>query len=81
LTPVNKVAEQGKPEILRQVARDLVKEARAALESAARNGQQPPTWVQELMTPTGWAHYRELLGQVAEPFTAHDARAKSSAEF
>jgi hypothetical protein len=37
-----RVNEQGRPETLRQVARDLVKEeARAALEAAARNGQQP----------------------------------------
>lgn len=46
---------------MRQIARDLVKEARAALESAARSGQQPPMWVQELLTPAGKAHYQDLL--------------------
>jgi hypothetical protein len=62
-----RISEQGKPETLRQVARDLVREARAALESAASSGQRPPAWVQALMTPTGWTQYQELRGQVNEP--------------
>ena len=62
-----RISEQSKPETLRQVARDLIKEARAALETAAGSGQQPPAWVQEFMTLTGWTHYQELRGQVDEP--------------
>jgi hypothetical protein len=59
----SRISEQSKPETMSQAARDLVKEARAALESAARSGQQPPMWVQELLTPAGKAHYQELLLQ------------------
>lgn len=56
-----RISDQGKPETMRLAARDLVKEARAALESAARSGLQPPAWVQELLTPAGKAHYQDLL--------------------
>lgn len=38
-----RISEQSKPETMSQAARDLVREARAALESAARAGQQPPS--------------------------------------
>lgn len=61
-----RISEQSKPEMLRQIVRGLVKEARVFLESAVRSGQQPPTWVQALMTPTGWTRYQELRGQVNE---------------
>lgn len=40
-----RISEQSKPEMMHQIPRDLVKEARAALESAARSGEQPPAWV------------------------------------
>lgn len=63
-----RISEQSKPEIMRQVARDLVKEARAALESAARRGEPPPAWVQEFMTPAGWAYYWDLRN-LAQPAT------------
>lgn len=49
--------------MMRRVARDLVKEARAALESAASNGQPPPAWAQAFMTPAGWTHYQEVRDQ------------------
>lgn len=58
-----RISEQGKPAIMQKIARDLVKEARIALECSARAGQQPPAWVEEFMTPAGWAHYQQLLGQ------------------
>lgn len=58
-----RISEQSKPETMRQVARDLVKEARTDLESAARAGQQPSMWVQELLTPAGQKHYQDLLLQ------------------
>lgn len=55
-----RISEQSKPEVMRQIARELVREARAALESAAQSGKQPLAWVQEFMTPAGWAHYQKL---------------------
>ncbi len=60
-----RLSGQRKPEVLRQVGRELVREARAALESAASAGHQPPMWVQELLTPAGKVHYQELLLQSA----------------
>jgi hypothetical protein len=50
---------------MRQAARELIKEARTSLESAARQGNPPPIWVQELLTPAGKEHYQELLLQSA----------------
>ena len=50
---------QSKSEPMQMIAWDLVKEARAALESAARNGEPPPTWIQTFMTLAEWAHYQE----------------------
>lgn len=35
-------------------------EAREAMESAARNGEQPPLWVQTFMSPARWERYRQL---------------------
>jgi hypothetical protein len=49
-----------KASVLRELARELVNEARAELERAASSGAEPPLWVQEIMTPAGWHHYREL---------------------
>lgn len=51
-----------KTEILREAARELTREARAALEQAAHQGDRPPAWVQEILTPAGWAYYERLAG-------------------
>src|SRR5205085_1220027 len=40
--------------------RQLVSEAREAMESAARCGEQPPPWVQAFMSPAGWKRYNQL---------------------
>jgi hypothetical protein len=49
-----------KQEVMRDLARDLNREARAALEDAARSGQEPPNWVQHLLTESGWHYYQSL---------------------
>jgi len=54
-----------KPEVMRQVARQLVREARSALESAAKSGEQLPHWVQTFMSPAGWEHYQQLRKEAA----------------
>jgi hypothetical protein len=61
-----RLSEQSKSEVMRQAARDLVKEARAALESSARAGEQLLTWVQEILTPAGWHHYQQLRDPASE---------------
>ncbi len=49
-----------KAAVLRELGQEMIREARAELEAAARSGAQPPTWVIEIMTPAGWEHYRQL---------------------
>jgi TOTE conflict system, Archaeo-Eukaryotic Primase domain len=55
-----RVNEEAKPEVMRELARQLVSEAREALESAAYCGEQPPQWVQVCMSPAGWERYHQL---------------------
>src|SRR6266700_7506357 len=55
-----RVNHEPKPGVMRQIARQLVSQARQALESAAHCGEQPPPWVQAFMSPAGWEHYRHL---------------------
>ncbi len=52
--------DEPKPQVMREIARQLVSKARQALESAAHGGEQPPPWVQAFMSPAGWEHYRQL---------------------
>jgi hypothetical protein len=59
----NGESKAAKPATLREVARTLVREARAALEAASRNGVDPPTWVAQIMTVAGWQHYRSLCSE------------------
>lgn len=61
-----RVSNQSKSEVMRQAARDLIKEARAALESAAHAGQPLPTWVQNILTPAGQEHYRTLVRSASD---------------
>jgi len=49
-----------KQDIMRDLARDLNREARAALEEAARAGKAPPGWVQVLLTESGWRYYQSI---------------------
>ena len=62
-----RVTEDAKPEVMRQIARQLVHEARAAMEHAASNGEQPPAWIQTFMSPAGWEHYFTLREEAGHP--------------
>lgn len=52
-----RVSGLSKSDVLSQAARELNREGRAALEDAAREGKEPPEWIQELLTENGWAYY------------------------
>jgi hypothetical protein len=56
----NGETKTAKPVTLREVARKIVREARDALECAARAREEPPAWVAEIMTEAGWQRYRSL---------------------
>src|SRR5205807_468909 len=60
-----RVNQEAKPEVMRQIARQLMREAREAMESAAWAGEPPPAWVQPFMTPAGWQRYRALRAEAA----------------
>ncbi len=54
-----------KAEVLRQLGQEMVMEARAELERAARVSVFPEQWVQDMMSEAGWARYWSLRkGQV-----------------
>jgi hypothetical protein len=59
---------------LREVARTLVREARDALERAARAGEELPTWVTGIMTEAGWKRYRFLCAEAARTGTGTASR-------
>ena len=52
-----RLTQEPKAEVMRQAARELLWDARTAMESAARNNEQLPGWVEQMMTPAGWSHY------------------------
>ena len=68
-----RVAEEAKLEVMREIARQMVSEAREAVESAAYCGEQVPQWVQQFMSPAGWQHYRELRKEAGDPDKAPTA--------
>jgi len=51
---------RSKGQVLHQLGREMVAEARAELESAASRQVDPPMWVQQIMSEAGWNHYRRL---------------------
>jgi DNA-binding MarR family transcriptional regulator len=55
-----RVCQEPKPEVLRQAAKELVQEARAVLECAARKGEPIPAWLEEIITDAGRAHYEQV---------------------
>ena len=59
----NGESRAAKPNTLREAAHSLVREARDALEAAARAGERPPTWVAQIMTEAGWQRYRSLCAE------------------
>ena len=52
-----RLTQEPKAEVMRQAARALLSDARTIMESAARNNEQLPGWVEQMMTPAGWSHY------------------------
>lgn len=55
-----KVWSRSKASILAEVAKDVIKQARTEMEAAACSGQQPSTWVSDVMTPAGWRRYDSI---------------------
>ena len=53
-------SKAAKSSTMREVARAVMREARDAMESAARVGDEPPSWVASIMTEAGWQRYRFL---------------------
>jgi len=51
---------RSKAQVLRELGREMVAEARAELESAAARQMDPPIWVQQIMSEAGWNHYQRL---------------------
>ena len=45
---------RSKAQVLRELGREMVAEARAELESAAARQVDPPMWVQQIMSEAGW---------------------------
>jgi len=54
---------RSKAQVLRELGREMVAEARAELESAASRQVDPPMWVQQIMSEAGWNHYRRLRNE------------------
>jgi hypothetical protein len=60
-----RVTQEAKPEVMEKVARQLVQEAREAMESAAWRSKEPPEWVVAIMTEAGWERYHALRAEVS----------------
>lgn len=60
-----RVNGEPKAEVMRELARQLVSEAREAMESAAQRGEQPPPWIQAFMSKAGWEHYHHLRAEAS----------------
>lgn len=58
-----KVWGKPKSKILAETTSEMVKLAKTDLESSARAGRIPPTWLMEVTTPAGWRRYDQLRGQ------------------
>jgi len=54
---------RSKAQVLRDLGREMVAQARAELESAASRQVDPPMWVQQIMSEAGWNHYRRLRNE------------------
>jgi hypothetical protein len=56
-----------RPQALRRIVRNMVAQARAELEAAARAGRHPAPWVCRICSPAGWARYDALRLTTAAP--------------
>lgn len=78
-----RVGGLSKSDVLSQVARELNREGRAALEDAAREGKEPPEWAQELLTENGWAYYdyfkRTKVKRAAKQRSAEESAGEDAA--
>jgi uncharacterized Zn finger protein (UPF0148 family) len=54
-----------KPEVMREIAKELLEVAREALESAARAGEPLPAWIEEIITDAGRAHYERCAANAS----------------
>ncbi|SRR6266487_115095 len=61
-----KVWDRSKSSILAGTAREINNQARAEMETAAHDGELPPSWVQELTTPAGWRRYDQLRASTSQ---------------
>jgi len=55
-----RLSQEAKSEVLRRVGKELVCEARSALECAARNCEPIPAWLEEIITEAGRAHFERI---------------------
>ncbi len=53
--------------MVREIARQLVHEAHAAMNHAVNNGEQPPAWMQAFMSQAGWEHSSTLREEAGHP--------------
>jgi hypothetical protein len=65
VTRRNGESKAAKSATLREAAHMLVREARDALELAARTREEPPAWVAAIMTEAGWQRYHSLCAETA----------------
>lgn len=55
-----RMRQVSKAQILRELGHEMVTQARAELERAARSGVLPEPWVQNMMSEAGWTRYWSL---------------------
>jgi hypothetical protein len=55
-----RLTQTSKSDILRQVAKELVAQARAELESTAQAGQPIPSWIEAILTDAGRAYFEQI---------------------
>lgn len=58
-----RIEQRPKAEIMREAAKLLLTEGRAALEDAARAGEGIPAWLLPFLTEKGWNHYERIRSQ------------------
>jgi hypothetical protein len=74
-------SKAAKSATMREVARAVVREAREAMESAARAGDEPPAWVASIMTEAGWQRYRSMRAEAQHITNEHASPAWGVAGF
>ncbi len=81
-----RLSGQSKSQVLAKLGKDLSQQARQELESAARNGEPIPTWLEEILTDAGREHYQRLRlryqmqASISEPQVSMVAQSASQRE-